>query len=149
GQCNRNEVRTACAPADGAKLTANQPGTAGLRGLPAGDFRGGHASGCCATPSSAATRVHRPDRTNHRRAGAAGATASVPAAARLATADRGSARRTLKSHIVENRQRRVSQSGVRVMPPELRYKKGGTIGGRYQVHRALAGGLGEVYLCRG
>jgi eukaryotic-like serine/threonine-protein kinase len=33
------------------------------------------------------------------------------------------------------------------MQPELRYKTGDKIGDRYQVHRALAGGMGEVYLC--
>jgi len=30
---------------------------------------------------------------------------------------------------------------------ESRYRKGQTIGGRYHVHQALAGGMGEVYLC--
>jgi tetratricopeptide (TPR) repeat protein len=33
------------------------------------------------------------------------------------------------------------------MQHELRYRKGDTIGGRYLVHKALAGGMGEVYLC--
>jgi serine/threonine protein kinase len=33
------------------------------------------------------------------------------------------------------------------MPTELRYRRGDKIGGRYQVHKALAGGMGEVYLC--
>ena len=33
------------------------------------------------------------------------------------------------------------------MPYPLRYKPGDRIGGRYQVYRALAGGMGEVYLC--
>jgi tetratricopeptide (TPR) repeat protein len=33
------------------------------------------------------------------------------------------------------------------MPHEPRYRKGDKIGGRYQVHQALAGGMGEVYLC--
>jgi serine/threonine protein kinase len=33
------------------------------------------------------------------------------------------------------------------MQPELRYRKDDKIGGRYQVHKALAGGMGEVYLC--
>lgn len=28
-----------------------------------------------------------------------------------------------------------------------RYKPGDKIGGRYQVHKALMGGMGEVYLC--
>jgi len=28
-----------------------------------------------------------------------------------------------------------------------RYRKGDRIGGRYLVHQALLGGLGEVYLC--
>lgn len=28
-----------------------------------------------------------------------------------------------------------------------RYRKGDKIGGRYQVHQALMGGMGEVYLC--
>src|SRR5688572_13972857 len=28
-----------------------------------------------------------------------------------------------------------------------RYQRGETIGGRYQVHQALMGGMGEVYLC--
>ncbi len=32
-------------------------------------------------------------------------------------------------------------------PHEPRYAKGDTIGGRYLVHQALAGGMGEVYLC--
>ena len=27
------------------------------------------------------------------------------------------------------------------------YRKGDKIGNRYQVHKALAGGMGEVYLC--
>lgn len=31
--------------------------------------------------------------------------------------------------------------------PQSRYKKGDRIGGRYQVHQALMGGMGEVYLC--
>lgn len=33
------------------------------------------------------------------------------------------------------------------MKTQLRYKKGDKIGGRYQVHQALMGGMGEVYLC--
>jgi tetratricopeptide (TPR) repeat protein len=33
------------------------------------------------------------------------------------------------------------------MPHELRYREGDKIGGRYLVHKALAGGMGEVYLC--
>ena len=33
------------------------------------------------------------------------------------------------------------------MQPERRHRKGDEIGGRYQVHKALAGGMGEVYLC--
>jgi tetratricopeptide (TPR) repeat protein len=33
------------------------------------------------------------------------------------------------------------------MNRELRYRKGDKIGGRYMVHQALAGGMGEVYLC--
>jgi len=33
------------------------------------------------------------------------------------------------------------------MPLELRYREGDKIGGRYLVYRALAGGMGEVYLC--
>src|SRR5690349_18278910 len=33
------------------------------------------------------------------------------------------------------------------MQSEPRYHKGDKIGGRYQVHKALAGGMGEVYLC--
>jgi tetratricopeptide (TPR) repeat protein len=33
------------------------------------------------------------------------------------------------------------------MPHEPRYRKGDKIGGRYWVHKALAGGMGEVYLC--
>jgi serine/threonine protein kinase len=33
------------------------------------------------------------------------------------------------------------------MQPQLRYRKGDKIGGRYLVHRALAGGMGKVYLC--
>jgi tetratricopeptide (TPR) repeat protein len=33
------------------------------------------------------------------------------------------------------------------MRPATRYQKGDKIGGRYLVHRALAGGMGEVYLC--
>ncbi len=33
------------------------------------------------------------------------------------------------------------------MKPEPRYKPGERIGGRYQVHKALMGGMGEVYLC--
>lgn len=28
-----------------------------------------------------------------------------------------------------------------------RYRPGDKIGGRYQVHKALMGGMGEVYLC--
>ncbi|MCP4283177.1 MAG: protein kinase [Gammaproteobacteria bacterium] len=31
--------------------------------------------------------------------------------------------------------------------PEPRYKPGDKIGGRFQVHKALMGGMGEVYLC--
>jgi serine/threonine protein kinase len=33
------------------------------------------------------------------------------------------------------------------MQGETRYQKGDTIGGRFLVHRALKGGMGEVYLC--
>jgi len=33
------------------------------------------------------------------------------------------------------------------MKPQPRYQPGDKIGGRYQVHRALMGGMGEVYLC--
>jgi tetratricopeptide (TPR) repeat protein len=33
------------------------------------------------------------------------------------------------------------------MNPQLRYQPGDKIGGRYQVHQALMGGMGEVYLC--
>ena len=33
------------------------------------------------------------------------------------------------------------------MQVQTRYHKGDTIGGRYLVHKALAGGMGEVYLC--
>lgn len=33
------------------------------------------------------------------------------------------------------------------MSPQPRYKKGDKIGGRYQAHRALMGGMGKVYLC--
>ncbi len=33
------------------------------------------------------------------------------------------------------------------MHPQLRYGKGDTIEGRYLVHRGLAGGMAEVYLC--
>ena len=33
------------------------------------------------------------------------------------------------------------------MKPQPRYKPGDKIGGRYQVHQALMGGMGEVYLC--
>ena len=33
------------------------------------------------------------------------------------------------------------------MPHEPRYRKGDKIGDRYQVHKALSGGMGEVYLC--
>ena len=33
------------------------------------------------------------------------------------------------------------------MLPQPRYKPGDRIGGRYQVHQALMGGMGEVYLC--
>ena len=33
------------------------------------------------------------------------------------------------------------------MPHEPRYRKGDKIGGRYLVHQALSGGMGEVYLC--
>jgi serine/threonine protein kinase len=33
------------------------------------------------------------------------------------------------------------------MPAELRYRKGDKIGNRYLVHKALAGAMGEVYLC--
>jgi tetratricopeptide (TPR) repeat protein len=33
------------------------------------------------------------------------------------------------------------------MPVEPRYRKGDKIGGRFLVHQALAGGMGEVYLC--
>ena len=31
--------------------------------------------------------------------------------------------------------------------PKPRYQPGDRIGGRYQVHKALLGGMGEVYLC--
>jgi len=31
--------------------------------------------------------------------------------------------------------------------PQPRYQPGDKIGGRYQVHQALMGGMGEVYLC--
>lgn len=34
-----------------------------------------------------------------------------------------------------------------ITQPQLRYKKGDKVGGRYQVHQALMGGMGEVYLC--
>jgi len=33
------------------------------------------------------------------------------------------------------------------MAPQPRYQPGHLIGGRHQVHKALAGGMGEVYLC--
>jgi serine/threonine protein kinase len=33
------------------------------------------------------------------------------------------------------------------MNEQLRYRKGDKIGGRYLVHQALSGGMGEVYLC--
>jgi hypothetical protein len=33
------------------------------------------------------------------------------------------------------------------MKPKPRYQPGDKIGGRYQVHQALMGGMGEVYLC--
>lgn len=33
------------------------------------------------------------------------------------------------------------------MQTQPRYKKGDKIGGRYLVHQALMGGMGEVYLC--
>jgi serine/threonine protein kinase len=33
------------------------------------------------------------------------------------------------------------------MRPQPRYQPGDTIGGRFQVHQALMGGMGEVYLC--
>lgn len=33
------------------------------------------------------------------------------------------------------------------MKPQPRYQPGDRIGGRYQVHQALMGGMGEVYLC--
>ena len=33
------------------------------------------------------------------------------------------------------------------MTSQPRYKPGDRIGGRYQVHKALMGGMGEVYLC--
>ena len=33
------------------------------------------------------------------------------------------------------------------MNEQLRYRKGEKIGGRYLVHQALAGGMGEVYFC--
>jgi serine/threonine protein kinase len=33
------------------------------------------------------------------------------------------------------------------MKPGPRYQPGDKIGGRYQVHQALMGGMGEVYLC--
>ena len=33
------------------------------------------------------------------------------------------------------------------MMPQPRYQPGDKIGGRYQVHQALMGGMGEVYLC--
>ena len=33
------------------------------------------------------------------------------------------------------------------MPSKLRYQPGDKIGGRYLVHQALMGGMGEVYLC--
>ena len=33
------------------------------------------------------------------------------------------------------------------MRPTPRYQPGDKIGGRYQVHQALMGGMGEVYLC--
>ncbi len=32
------------------------------------------------------------------------------------------------------------------MNPQPRYKKGDKIGGRYLVHQALMGGMGEMYL---
>jgi serine/threonine protein kinase len=37
--------------------------------------------------------------------------------------------------------------GAKPMKPKPRYQPGDKIGGRYQVHRALMGGMGEVYLC--
>jgi len=33
------------------------------------------------------------------------------------------------------------------MNPQPRYQPGDRIGSRYQVHKALMGGMGEVYLC--
>ena len=33
------------------------------------------------------------------------------------------------------------------MRPQPHYQPGEKIGGRYQVHQVLMGGMGEVYLC--
>ncbi len=33
------------------------------------------------------------------------------------------------------------------MKPQPRYKPGDKIGGQFLVHKALMGGMGEVYLC--
>lgn len=33
------------------------------------------------------------------------------------------------------------------MKPQPRYQPGDKIGGRYQVHQALMGGMGKVYPC--
>ena len=37
--------------------------------------------------------------------------------------------------------------GVKPIKPQPRYQHGDKIGGRYQVHQALMGGMGEVYMC--
>ena len=34
-----------------------------------------------------------------------------------------------------------------MMKPQPHYQRGDRIGGRYQIHQALMGGMGEVYLC--
>jgi serine/threonine protein kinase len=45
------------------------------------------------------------------------------------------------------RKRKPRARGVALVQSGPRYRKGDKIGGRYLVHRALAGGMGEVYLC--
>ena len=46
-----------------------------------------------------------------------------------------------------NQQPLSEHQGAKDVPHEPRYRRGDTIGGRYRVHQALAGGMGEVYLC--
>jgi hypothetical protein len=41
----------------------------------------------------------------------------------------------------------TNREGAKPMKSQPRYRPGAKIGGRYQIHKVLMGGMGEVYLC--